>query len=139
MFDEEVTIPNDADIAQLEKWRKEFGAADLELPEGYVNDGVATAVSVDKNGKLLGSLTCSIVLAASLDPLLLDPLANRTTKFGGVFTLTKALEYQARIAGAAAAFIAIPNLLPDYQEFVRKFGYEETAQNCKVFRHSFRR
>lgn len=139
MFDTEVTIPTDADIQQLEQWRREFATAELETPEGYAADGVATAVAVDKGGKLIGSLTASIILATSLDPLLLNPHADRASRFAATFALTKALEYQARVAGAAASFIAVPNLLKDYQEFVTRFGYEETAQHCRLFRHSFRR
>lgn len=134
-----VDIPTAEEIAKVDAWRKQFASADLELPEGYDGDGVCTAVAHDKQGGLIGSLTASIILAASLDPLLLNPGASRDQRFSGTFALTVAMEYQTKLNGAAAGFIAVPNLLPDYQEFVTRFGYIETAQNCKLFRKSFRK
>ena len=139
MFDSEITVPHDSDIRQLEQWRKEFAAADLELPEGYNGDGVATAIAVGKNGKLLGSLTASIVYAVSLDPHIRNPNASRTEMLAGLFALTRALEYQAKLNGVAASFIAVPESLPEYQELVKKCGFEPTAEACKLFRHSFKR
>ena len=139
MFDSEITIPNDADIRQLEQWRKEFAAADLELPEGYNGDGVATAIAVGKDGQLLGSLTGSIVYAVSLDPLILNPRAGRTEALAGLFALTRSLEYQAKLNGVAASFIAVPDSLPMYQELVKKCGFTPTAELCKIYRHSFKR
>ncbi|SRR6266550_1638245 len=139
MLDVSVQIPTANDIEQLERWRQDFAAADLELPEGYANDGVATAVARNKKGDLIGSLTAEIILAASLDPFIRNPLAGRHESLSGLFALTRALEYQAQLAGAAASFIAVPNLLPDYQALVKRCGYDETAQSCKLFRRSFRR
>ena len=139
MLDVDIDIPTPEDIAQLERWRQSFAAADLELPEDYASTGVATAVARDTEGKLLGSLTTSIILAASLDPLLLRPDAPRASRFAGTWALTKTMEYQAKLNGAAAGFIAVPNLLTDYKEFVKRFGYEVTAQNCTLYRKSFRR
>src|SRR5690242_3521379 len=101
MFDSEITVPNENDIKLLEQWRKQFAAADLELPEGYNGDGVATAIAVGKDGKLLGSLTASIVYAVSLDPLILNPGAGRAEALAGLFALTRSLEYQAKINGVA--------------------------------------
>lgn len=137
MLNVDIDIPTTEDISLLEKWRREFATADLELPEGYVNTGIATAVARDDKGGLIGSLTASIIVAASLDPLLLNPAADRTAKFASTFALERALAYQARLNGAAAGFIAVPNLLPEYQRFVCRFGYEETAQCCKLYRRSF--
>src|SRR5438477_3709171 len=105
MFDAQVTIPTDADIKQLEQWRREFAAADLELPEGYSGDGIATAIAVDRKGGLLGSLTAEIITAVSLDPLIRNPAAGRTETLAGLFALTNALEYQAKMNGAVASFI----------------------------------
>jgi hypothetical protein len=138
VFSTQITPPSDTDIIQLEKWRKEFATADLELPENYVSDGVATAVAKTKEGKLIGSLTASIILAVSLDPLIRNPDSGRTETLAGLFALTRALEYQAALNGAAASFIAVPNLLPNYQELVVKCGFEPTAQHCSLYRHSFR-
>lgn len=139
MFSTQVTIPTDEDIRQLERWRLLFAEADLELPENYASDGVATAVAKTKEGKLIGSLTASIILAVSLDPLIRNPEIPRTEMLAGLFALTRALEYQAKLNGAAAAFIAVPNLLPEYQKLVVKCGFEPTAENCKLFRHSLNR
>jgi hypothetical protein len=139
VFDSEITIPNDDDILQLEKWRKEFAAADLELPEGYNGDGVATAIAVGRDGKLLGSLTASIVYAVSLDPLIRNPNASHTETLAGLFALTRALEYQAKLNGVAASFIAVPDSLPEYQKLVQKCGFSPTAESCKIYRHSFKR
>lgn len=139
MFDTSVLPPTQQDIEQLEQWRREFAAADLELPEGYVNDGVATAVARRRDGSLIGSLTAEIITAVSLDPLLLNPQAGRTEALAGLFALTRALEYQASLNGAAASFIAVPNLLPQYQALVERCGFEPTAQHCKLYRHSLRR
>lgn len=139
MLNVDITVPTPDDIKLLEQWRRDFAAADLETPEGYASDGVATAVAVDKRGALIGSLTASIIMAASLDPLLLKPGATHVERFAATYALTKAMEYQARVGGAAASFIAIPDLLPDYQQFVQRFGYTETAQHCRLYRHSFKR
>lgn len=138
MFDVSVEVPRDDDFAQLEKWRKEFATADLELPEGYAGNGVATAVTRRADGSLLNSLTGSIILAVSLDPYLQSPDAGRLEALAGLFAITRTIEWQAQLNGAAAAFIAVPNLLPNYQSLVKKCGYSETAQNCKLYRHSFR-
>lgn len=138
MLNVDIDIPNREDIAQLERWRTEFAAADLELPEDYASTGVATAVARDEHGALIGSLTASIIIAASLDPLLLNPVASRTSRFASTFALERTMAYQARLNGAAAGYIAIPDLLPDYQEFVTRFGYKQTAQHCRIYRRSFR-
>jgi len=138
VFDVDVVEMRDSDVEQLEKWRGEFAEADLELPEGYANDGVATAVARRKDGTLIGSLTASIITAVSLDPLLRNPSAGRMETLSGLFALTRTLEYQARLNGAAASFIAVPNLLPEYQSLVEKCGFEPTAANCKLYRHSLR-
>lgn len=139
MFDTEITTPTKNDIELLEQWRKEFAAADLELPEGYNGDGTATAVAISKEGKLLGSLTASICFAVSLDPLIRNPNATRAEMLAGLFALTRALEYQAKLNGVAASFIAVPDSLPQYQELVQKCGFEPTAEACKLYRHSFRK
>ena len=139
MLDVSVQIPTANDIEQLERWRQDFAAADLELPEGYANDGVATAVARNKKGDLIGSLTAEIITAVSLDPWLGNPNAGRHERLTGLFTLTRALEYQAKINGAVAAFIAVPDTLKEYQQLVQRFGFEETAQHCRLYRHSFRK
>jgi len=139
MFDAEVTTPNPEDLKLLEQWRREFVAADLELPEGYTGDGIATAIAVGKNGTLLGSLTASIVYAVSLDPLIRNPSAGRGEVLAGLFALTRALEYQAKLNGVVASYIAVPNSLPIYKELVKKCGFEPTAESCTLYRHSFRK
>lgn len=138
MFDTAILPPTQEDFTLLEQWRREFDAADLELPEGYAGNGVATAVARRKDGSLIGSLTAEIITAASLDPVLLNPHAGRSEKLAALFALTRAMEYQASLNGAAASFIAVPNLLPEYQALVQRCGFEETAQACKLYRHFLR-
>lgn len=137
MFDLKIETPKEDDFALLEKWRKEFVHADLELPHGYVNDGVATAVARSKDGTLLSSLTAQIITAVCLDPVLCNPDAPRKDIFVAAFALARTLEYQAQLNGARAAFIAIPQSMPEWQKVIEKCGFEETAQRCKLYRHSF--
>lgn len=137
MFDIQVGVPKDEDFELLERWRRDFSAASLELPEGYASDGVATAVARRADSTLIGSLTASICTAVSLDPLLRNPDAGRKEVFAGLFALTRTLEYQAQLNGARSAYVAIPNLLGEYQELIQKCGFKETAQHCRIFRHSF--
>lgn len=138
MFSARVQLLENADLELLEKWRNEFASADLELPEGWSGEGVATATARTKDGELLGSLTATLVNGVTLDPLLLRPGASRTEALAGLFALTNSLEYQAQLNGAVASFIAVPNLLPDYQSLVLRCGFQETAQHCKLFRRSLR-
>jgi hypothetical protein len=138
MFATQVSIPTDADIAQLETWRRQFVAAELELPEGYVNEGVATAVARTQDGRLLGSLTGTLVTGFSLDPLLLRPGTEHKEALAGLFALTNTLEYQAQLNGAAASLVAIPDLLPAYQHLIKKCGFKQTAEFCKIYRRSYR-
>lgn len=139
MFDVQITIPTEADIRQLDEWRRNFAAADLELPEGWDGEGVATAVAVDKQGGLIGSLTGTLANSFILDPFIINPDVPRNKKFSALFALANALEYQARMNGAVVSFVAIPNLLPEYQELMPKLGFEETVQHCRVYRRSYRR
>lgn len=137
MFDLKIEPPKDDDIEVLEKWRKEFAYADLELPSGYAADGVATAVARTKDGTLLSSLTAQIITAVCLDPILCNPDASRKDVFVAAFALARTLEYQAQLNGAKAAFIAIPDCMPEWQKVIEKCGFEQTAQRCKLYRHSF--
>lgn len=139
MLDTQVQVPIDSDIALLEQWRWEFQDGLLELPNGYAADGVGTAVALSRNGKLLGSLTATIIQAVSLDPLIRNPQAGRHEMLAGLFALTRTLEYQAQLNGARDAYIAVPNVMSEYKELVKKCGFEETAQDCTLFRHSLRR
>jgi len=138
MFDVRVAVPKEEDFEQIERWRREFAEGTLEVPNGYGGDGVATAVGLSKDGTLLGSLTATIITAVSLDPLIRNPEANRKQVFAALFALTGALEYQAQLNGARDAYIAVPDALPEYQELVKHCGFEETAQNCKLYRRSLR-
>jgi len=140
MFDNQVRTPNADDIEQVEKWRRLFREADLEVPNGYSGDGVATAVSVTPDGALTGALTGTMVLAVSLDPFVKNPEAPSGDVLAALFALTNALEYQASLCGAVDAYIAIPNLLPQYQQFVeKKCGFEQTAQACRIYRRCIAR
>lgn len=134
MFDAQVMTPTAEDIEQIEEWRKQFAEADLQIPNGYDGPGSATVVAV-KDGKLLGSLTGTMILAVSLDPLVRNPEAGRLESLAALFAMCNSLEYQASLNGAVDAYIAIPNLLPEYQKLVvEKCGFEETATFCKIYR-----
>lgn len=133
-YDLDVGPPTAREMLQLEQWRKDFPAADLEIPSG---PGTATAVARRADGTLIESLSASIITAVSLDPLLRDPQAGKREVLQGLLALTTSLEYQAKCNGAAASFIAIPNLLPEYQSLMSQFRFSETAQNCKVYRRLY--
>jgi len=138
MFDVQVAVPRETDFEQIEKWRREFAEGQLEVPNGYGGEGVATVIGLSRDGKLLGSLTATIITAVSLDPLIKNPSANRKEVFAALFAMTRALEYQAQLNGARDAYIAIPDALPEYQELVQRCGFEETAQRCRLYRHPLR-
>jgi hypothetical protein len=140
MFDSQVKTMIAEDEPILESWRKAFPEADLEMPNGYAGPGVATAVSIAKDGRLLGSLTGTMILAVSLDPYLKNPEAGRLESLASLYSLCDSMEYQASLNGAIDAYVAIPNLLPEYQKLiVEKCGFEETAQTCRIYRRRIAR
>src|SRR5690348_16736202 len=99
MFDTQVMQPTNEDVKQLEEWRTRFPEADLQLPNGYDGEGSATAIAVAKDGRLLGSLTGTLILAVSLDPYIRNPEAGRLESLASLHALCNSLEYQASLNG----------------------------------------
>lgn len=119
------------DVEQLELWRNEYWAGDLEIPFGYKRDGIETAVA-EKNGVMLEALVAK--KAVVLDPLILDPNADHYDAVAGLFLLERALTYSAQLGGAIESYIAVPDSLKDYHKIVEKAGYIKTVEKCTVFR-----
>lgn len=133
MLDITVRPGTEADLEQLEKWRSEFQDGLLEVPNGYEGNGLETAVAEARDGRILGSLTATSIV--SLDPYIRNPHAGKAELLQSLFALCRALEYRAKRAGLVESYIAVPNLLEDYQSVVKRCGFQETAENCKIYRH----
>lgn len=129
------------------EWAKEhFTAAQLETPHGYVREGenVETAVA-QKDNAIVASLTGT--LAVVLDPFLRTQGWRGDDLLAALFKLEAVLSYRARSVGAVDAYIAIPNGVTEeersaaeaYIRIIRRCGYEETIQNCRVFRRDLTR
>lgn len=121
----------DSDIEQLETWRRAYWDGDLEIPKGYNNRGVETA-AVENNGKLILSMTGT--QAVLLDPLIKNPEATGAELVAGIMLAERVLAYKGQTGGAVDSYIAIPQQLTAYHEIVKKAGYVETVQACKIFR-----
>ena len=119
------------DLALLDRWRRQYPDAFLEIPKGVKAEGVETAVA-EKNGQLLGSLTGTLAIVC--DPFIRNPEARGVDVFGAVYMLERALTYRAQGAGAVDSYIAIPEQLHDYKEIVKRSGYIETCARCTIFR-----
>lgn len=136
----------ESDREELDRGRKEFTAADLENPHGFEGPRVETAVAIKgddiESGRVLASLTGTV--AVILDPLLKVPGFKPTDYLAALFKLEAILTYLAQNTGAIDAYIAIPRGVTEdemraaasYEIIVRQCGYDETVQNCKVFRRS---
>jgi len=133
MLDINVRPIKDSDVEQLEKWRQEFKNGSLEVPHGYEHYNVETAVAV-KGDRILGALTGTIIV--SLDPYIRNPEAGTAESLQSLFALCRSLEYRAKKQmGCVESYIAVPNSLEEYKGIVKRCGFEETAQNCAIFRH----
>jgi len=103
------------DVETLDRFRRGYDAAYLELPHGMAGAGLETAV-VEKAGKIIGSLTG--IHAVVCDPFIHDPEADGVDVFAGVLMLERTLAYNAQIGGAIDSYIAIPKQLKAYIETV---------------------
>jgi hypothetical protein len=121
-----------SDVEQLDLFRWKYEPADLEVPKGYMAEGVESAVVEKPSGQLVGSLTGT--LAAVLDPFIANPDADPVDIWQALILLEKALAYRFQVAGAVDIYIAVPNQLEKYHRLLERAGYLETVQNCKVFR-----
>jgi len=136
----------DEDQSELERGRREFTAAELETPHGFAGPRVETAVAVKgeniNSGKVMASLTGT--LAVILDPLLKVPGYKLSDYIAAIFKLEAVLTYLAQDTGAVDSYLAIPNGVTEEEKksaaafvaFARQCGYEETVQNCRIFRRS---
>lgn len=125
----------DSDIEQLETWRRAYWDGDLEIPKGYNGIGVETA-AVENNGRLILSMTGT--QAVLMDPLIKNPEASGAELMAGIILAERVLAYKGQIGGAVDAYIAVPSQLTAYHEIVKKAGYVETVENCKIFRRPLR-
>lgn len=127
--------PKDAEL--LDKWRREYPDADLEIVHGFISDGVETAVA-EKYGQLAMSLTA--VQAVVFDPLIQNPnkILSGPEMITAITMMERVLAYKAQASGAVDGYVAVPNVLPEYQKMVMKCGYEPTVQYCTVYRRAFR-
>lgn len=107
------------------------GEAFLDLPHGFVNRSVETAVAESGTSELICSVTGS--LGVILDPLIKNPEASSGEVMKGLLLAARSLEFWATTLGALDSFIAIPNSMPEYQELVKKCGYEEMGDGCRIF------
>lgn len=125
----------DADVDRLETWRRAYWDGDLEIPKGYNAFGVET-VAIENNKNLILSMTGT--RAVLMDPLIKNPDASGTELMAGILLAERLLAYQGQTSGAVDAYIALPEKLLDWHEIVRKCGYTETVQHCKIFRRALR-
>lgn len=124
------------DVRALDRWRRLYAAADLELPHDFNASGVKT-VGLHKDFRLFGSLTGAV--AVVLDPFIHDPAAHAAPTGGRdiIFGLVKAdavLTHWGQEHGAVDAYIAIPQQLSHYIRLLEGYGYRVTCQNCVVMR-----
>lgn len=120
----------------LDKIRFGYFEADLELPKGYVAPGVRTAVAEktldDGTRQFVAALTGT--LAVILDPFIKNPEAERLDVMEALIKLEAVVSYMGAQSNAVDAYIAIPDNLPEYQALVQKYGYQQTVENCTVYR-----
>lgn len=125
---------NANDVKLLDLWRRNYWAADLELPHDFNAPGVKT-IGLHEDHKLFGSLTGTI--AGVFDPFIHDPSYDAEQGAKLIYGLVKAdavLAHWAQEAGAAEAFIAIPNQLEKYIRLLQHYGWSPTCQNCTIMR-----
>lgn len=124
-----ITTQEDADFLDSLRWM--YKDADLEIPKGYMGEGVHTAIA-QRGPVIVSSLT--MTNAVILDPLINNPNCTPLELQKALIKLEAALSYAARVRGAVDAYIAIPNQLREYMKIVEKTGYQRTVENCTVFR-----
>lgn len=117
---------------RLINWLKKaevVGATDL--PHGFIGASTQTAVA-EHEGKVLLSLTST--KAVVLGPLIKDPDGKPIELMASVLHAARALEFLGSLDGATEAYIVVSNDLPAFQRIVERAGYEQVAQNCKIYR-----
>lgn len=123
------------DVEQLELFRHANWDADIELPFGFVTNGVETAVA-EKGEELTGGLTA--VKAVVLD-FMRNPQASGVDTFASVFMLERALTYVAQQGGVPVSYVAIPEHLKDYIGIVERCGYKISCEKCVILRRPLRK
>lgn len=127
---------DEKDKKMLDRWRTEFAdKADLKLPHGYRDHGVITNIAVSSDKRAIASLTG--VQSLVLDPFIQSQMAGKAELLQALFVLTRSLEIDSQYVGAKASFICIPNDLADYQDLVKKTGFEEIGEDCKFYKHTY--
>lgn len=124
------------DVEQLEQWRTAYPHGSLELPHGYFGPAIDSVALCAGSGELIGSLTASVVV--SLDPLIHNPDAKHGDIFASLFAAERDMERRAREHGARSVFIAVPDGETSYHGIVKKVGFEQTVQFCKVYSRHLR-
>jgi hypothetical protein len=125
----------EADIEQLDAFRRANFDADIEIPFGYAGPGVETAVA-EKHGTLVGGMTA--VSAVVLD-FMRNPEASGVDTYTAVFMLERALAYVAGKHNIPVSYVAIPSHLTDYISMVQRSGYELACENCVIMRRPLRK
>lgn len=130
-------IENSTEVNQLDKWRREYWEADLELPHDFKTpDGAVDTSLATKGGELISSLTG--VRAIVLDPFIHNPNADPTSLLFGLIKQETALTFNAQKYGAVDSYIAIPKQLEKYAKLLENYGYKRTVENCIVMRRPLR-
>lgn len=125
------------EVKQLDLFRREYMAADLEVPHDFFTaDGAVDTSVATKNNKMIASLTG--IKSIVLDPFIHDPSAEPTDLLFGLIKMETALTYNAQKWGAVDAYIAIPRQLKKYIRLLENYGWQETVQNCVVMRRPLR-
>jgi hypothetical protein len=121
-----------SDVALLEKWRKEYADANLEIPRGYYGKGVETAIA-EVGGNVSASLTATHALV--IDPFIHDPSLSGPDTFLSVYMMDRALGYRGQSGGAVVSYTTVPSHLTRYHAILRKSGYVQLpTSDCILFR-----
>lgn len=124
-----------SDAKQLDLFRWNYTAADLEIPKGYVGENLQTVIA-EKDQKFLLSLTGTIGMV--IDPMIKDPDASPADLMRALIKAEAVMSYLGAANGAQDVYIAIPNQLEKYMGIVEKSGYKRTVEHCTVFRRPIR-
>lgn len=124
------------DEKEIKEWHEESNVnVELELPHGFVGVATETAIAENALREKVASLTGTIAgVAIVLDPLIKNPKAKKIDVFNAILQMGRALEFYAGLRGAVESYVAVPNSLPGFQAILERIGYEETAQDCKLYR-----
>jgi hypothetical protein len=121
------------DTEQLDLFRESFkNDGEIQLPFGYTNAGVATAV-VARDEKIIGAVHATKALIVNF---MKDPKASGPDIYAAVLLGERALTFVAEDGGCAEAYCAIPSHLQSYIDMVKRSGYTEAFPNCVILRRS---